>query len=127
MKHTVILGIAALNGFFVTGLAAIGSHALSLTDKDSSLFQQAIEFHYIHTLALCAAALLGKWGNKVWATRSALLFLLGIACFSFSLYWRAIVGPGSLGSFHFITPIGGLSLMAGWFTLAVGAFQQPSN
>lgn len=121
MKSNVILGIAAFNGFIATGLAAIGSHAISFEGKGLSLFQQAIDFHYVHILALAACAMLSKWGGTKWAARATILFLVGIACFSFSLYWRSIMGPGSLGSFHWITPIGGLSLMGGWLSLALGA------
>lgn len=121
MKPNVILGVAALNGFAVTGLAAIGAHALSLSGKDADLFRQAIDFHYIHILALAGCAMLSHWGQSKWANRSAILFLVGIAGFSVSLYWRAIMGPGSLGSLHWLTPLGGLSLMAGWLLLAIGA------
>lgn len=121
MKSNIILAVAALNGLVATGLAAIGSHAISFEGKGAALFQQAIDFHYIHILALAACAVLGRWGQEKWATRASILFLIGIAGFCISLYWRAIMGPGSLGGFHWITPLGGLSLMAGWLSLALGA------
>ena len=123
MKSNTILAIAACNGLFVTGLAAIGAHALSLSGKDKELFGQAIDFHYFHLLALFGCAMLSRWGAEIWAKRSAFMFLVGIAGFSFSLYWRAIHGPGSLGAFHWITPLGGLSLMAGWLLLALGSLK----
>lgn len=122
MQPKTILTTAALNGFFVTGLAALGTHALQLANKDATLFQKAIEFHYTHIFALIACAVLAKWDQKVWAGRAATLFLLGILCFSASLYWRAIMGAGSLGAFHWVTPIGGLALMGGWLALAFGAW-----
>lgn len=123
MRPNIILATAAFNGFIATGFAAIGSHALTFEGKGSDLFQQAIDFHYIHILALAACAMLGRWGQQKWAIRGAILFLVGIFGFSASLYWRAIMGPGSLGSFHWVTPIGGLSLMAGWLSLALGALK----
>ena len=123
MKPTVILAIAALNGFLVTGLAAIGSHAISFAGNDKALFGQAVDFHYTHIFALLGCAMLAKWGQEQWAGRASWFFLLGILCFSVSLYWRAIMGAGSLGSYHWITPIGGLSLMTGWLFLMVGALK----
>ncbi len=121
MKSKTILALAGLNGFVATGLAAIGSHAIHFEGKSAALFQQAIEFHFWHALAMIGCAYLNSKDNSKVASLSTLFFMIGIIGFSCSLYWRAVMGAGSLGSFHWITPIGGLFLMAGWATLVIGA------
>lgn len=59
-----------------------------------------------------------------WQTRilivSAALFTLGILLFSGSLYILALTGIGIFGA---IAPVGGISLMAGWASLAFAAFR----
>jgi uncharacterized membrane protein YgdD (TMEM256/DUF423 family) len=51
----------------------------------------------------------------VWAWR---MILLGVLIFSGSLYLLAYTGIKWLGA---ITPLGGLSLMAGWTLIALSA------
>ncbi len=123
MKSKTILALAGLNGFVATGLAAIGSHAIHFEGKSAALFQQAIEFHFWHALAMIGCAYLSSKNHSKAANISATFFIIGIAGFSCSLYWRAVMGAGSLGSFHWITPIGGLFLMTGWATLVFGALK----
>ena len=54
------------------------------------------------------------------AQRAALLFFTGILLFSGSLYGLALSGVRALG---FITPLGGLALIAGWIVLALAALK----
>jgi len=54
------------------------------------------------------------------AKRAALLFLVGILLFSGSLYGLAFSGVRVLG---FVTPFGGLALIAGWIALALAALK----
>ncbi|MCI0887250.1 MAG: DUF423 domain-containing protein, partial [Chloroflexi bacterium] len=49
------------------------------------------------------------------------LFVAGVALFSGSLYALAMTGVGAFGA---IAPLGGLSLMAAWALLAVGALRR---
>ncbi len=124
MMHTrIYIAAAGLNGFVATGLAALGTHAFKLDTSGAELFAQASEFHFIHTLALIGCAALNHWGSHRWGARSAVFFLVGILAFSGSLYYRAILGPGSLGGFHWLTPLGGLSLMIGWLSFAYGGYK----
>lgn len=123
MPSKYILALIGLNGLVATGLAAMGSHSFSFADGDEALFQQASEFHFYHTLALLAPALLAKWGQERWAGFCSSFFLLGMTGFSGSLYYRAIMGAGSLGSWHWITPVGGMFLMLGWLCVVAAALQ----
>ena len=123
MKQKNILALAGLNGIAATALAAIGSHAIKFEGKGQSLFDQATDFHFWHALAMMGAMFLSQWEQRKTASAATSCFMLGILFFSGSLYWRAVMGPGSLGSFHWITPIGGLSFMAGWAALIIGAMK----
>lgn len=123
MPSKYILALVGLNGLIATTLSAMGSHSFIFADGDEYLFQQASEFHFYHTLALLAPALLAKWGQERWAGLCCWAFILGIIGFSGSLYYRAILGAGSLGGWHWITPIGGTFLMLGWVCVVIAALR----
>ncbi|WP_417460306.1 DUF423 domain-containing protein [Kordiimonas sp.] len=127
MKISTVAAVAALNGFIATAASALGAHLLAsrIAEQDKSLFTQAATFQFYHALALLGLAWLMSRGDgtHITGSRSAYAFILGIIAFSGSLYVRAVMGPGSLGSFHWITPIGGLALMAGWGLMAATAYK----
>jgi len=118
MKTSSIIAFAGLNGFVATAFAALGTHMLPIATSDMGLFQTAYLFHFVHALALVACGCVVHMGAERWGGRAAVFFTVGIACFCLSLYWRAIMGEGSLGNYHWITPLGGLALMGGWLTFA---------
>ena len=73
-----------------------------------------------HALALLATGILSmQWQTRA-LTVSAALFTLGTVLFSGSLYILALTGIGIFGA---IAPIGGISLMAGWASLALAALR----
>lgn len=125
MKAGSIISLAAANGLIATALAALGSHTLAgrFAEGDQALFTLAANFQLMHALALFGPAFLASHGIGNWATRAAVLFNVGIATFSGSLYFRAVWGAGSLGDFHWVTPLGGMALMLGWIFLAVGGWR----
>jgi uncharacterized membrane protein YgdD (TMEM256/DUF423 family) len=115
------VALAGLNGLLATALSAVGSHALpdSLSAASISFYDTATNFHMFHSLALLGAALFLSITNEKTAKFSCILFQLGMISFSGSLYWRVFMGEGSLGVFHWLTPFGGLFLMAGWASLVI--------
>lgn len=121
MRKGSTIAMAAFNGLVATALSAIGAHALPATmaAKDKATFSLATDFHLFHALALLGiAALMGQKKHQPATTTMAIwLFQAGIIGFSGSLYLRTLLGPGSLGPFHWITPIGGVFLMGGWIAL----------
>lgn len=125
IRSNIIISLSALSGLTIVAFAALASHALagSMTVADKAIFGQAVNFQMFHTLALLILGVAGDKLHRPLATHVAILFLAGILAFSGSLYVRALLGPGSLGAFHWITPIGGLLFMAGWLWLAIGAFK----
>lgn len=114
------LFIAALTGALGVMLAAFGEHALSgrLSPGAIATFATGARYQLMHALAMGLAALAARGAAKPRAQTAAMLFLAGILLFSGSLYGLALTGIRMLG---FITPFGGLALIAGWISLALAA------
>ncbi|MDJ0877085.1 MAG: DUF423 domain-containing protein [Halieaceae bacterium] len=116
-NHSPFLGIAAGSGLLAVALGAFGAHALraQLDARSMGIFETAVEYHFAHTLALLAVALLGRVASAPrllhWA---GLAFTVGLVLFSGSLYLLSTTGIRWLGA---ITPLGGLSFIAGWSLL----------
>jgi uncharacterized membrane protein YgdD (TMEM256/DUF423 family) len=124
MEIRYIVLFAALNGFIATGASALGSHLLaSRLGMGAPLFAQSATFQFFHALAMLGAAFVASKSQNTLAGKAAVAFLLGIMLFCGTLYVRALMGPGSLGPLHWLTPLGGLSMMAGWVMLAVAGFR----
>ena len=104
-----------------------GSHVLRVTLAPGAYatWQTALQFHAWHALALIAAGvLLLKWPASRALRTSALLFVLGISCFSGSVYALAL---GAERWVAWITPVGGVAFLVGWLTFAYGAFRTVSS
>jgi uncharacterized membrane protein YgdD (TMEM256/DUF423 family) len=71
-----------------------------------------------HALALVLVGILRHWGHGRYLVWSGTLFAVGIVVFSGSLYALAATGAGWWGA---VTPVGGLCLLGGWASLALGA------
>lgn len=115
------LAASAISGFLAVALGAFGAHALKqrLSADMLAVYETAVQYHFYHTLALLAVAVLmvgGAQGLKL----SAVLFLVGTLIFSGSLYALALSGVKILGA---VTPIGGLCLLAGWACLTYTAIK----
>jgi uncharacterized membrane protein YgdD (TMEM256/DUF423 family) len=112
-----------VTGAFLLALAvvfgAFGAHGLRgrLDEYSMSVYEKAVFYHFIHALGLLIVSFLPKTGTFSENATSTVcwLLLIGIAIFSGSLYALAITGTRWLGA---ITPIGGLSFIAGWLALA---------
>ncbi len=102
---------------------AMGVHVLRdvLDAKALNTFETGVRFQMYHALALLAVgSLAGRWKTG-FVKLSGVLFTAGVVLFSGSLYILAITGIGVFGA---IAPLGGLSLMAAWTSLIVGAIRQ---
>lgn len=126
MAKTYLL-IAALNGFLAVLLGSFGAHGLKqrLSAELLAVYQTGVQYHFYHTFALLAVALLMLQmpvANLVLSNTlrwSGLLFVVGIVIFSGSLYVLSITGIRWLGA---ITPLGGVAFLAGWLLLARAAW-----
>ena len=124
--HKHYLSIACFLGAITVAMGAFGAHALkALVDEHSlSVYDTAIRYQFFHTLALALTALIYKiYPNKL-VRIAGLFFLLGIICFSGSLYlltYKAVIGSEGFAWAGPITPIGGLFFITGWVLLGFGS------
>jgi uncharacterized membrane protein YgdD (TMEM256/DUF423 family) len=112
--------IAAVNGALAVLAGAFGAHALSHQLVYASAFTTGAHYHLMHALAMGLAALAARGPARKRAEIAAMLFLVGVILFSGSLYLLAVTGVKYFG---FITPVGGISLIAGWIVLALAALK----
>lgn len=100
-------------------LGAFGAHALKsqLSPEMLQVYKTGVEYQFYHALGLLLIGLIGFRMDSKWLRWSGILLIAGILLFSGSLYALSISGIKMLGA---ITPIGGLSFVAGWVCLAVG-------
>jgi len=100
-------------------LGAFGAHALKtqLSPEMLQVYKTGVEYQFYHALGLLIIGLIGFQINSKWIRRSGILLTSGIILFSGSLYVLSISGIKMLGA---ITPVGGLSFVAGWICLLIG-------
>ena len=108
------LTMGALIGGLAVGLGAFGAHAMKASYDEVALrtFETGVRYQMYHALALLGCGALQAAG---YPTRTAaLLFVIGTALFSGSLYGLALFELRWLGP---VTPIGGVAFLAGWVAL----------
>ncbi len=124
MKYKLIQ-IAAIFGAVAVILGALGAHQLKTMLSASSLdsFDKGVKYQMYHTLLLLIIAISYKPEIEKEIKRIAILLILGISLFSFSIY---LLSTQSITGFDFsflgpITPLGGLALITAWLLLAFNA------
>lgn len=112
-----LTALGALLAGLSVALGAFGSHALEtmVTPQRLETWDTAVQYHMIHALALLWLGLYLRHFPHRGVLVSALLILAGTLIFSGSLYALVLLDIPILGA---ITPIGGVLLIGGWFTLA---------
>lgn len=116
--------VGACFGLLGVALGAFGAHALSTHfGQYPSLeptYQTASRYLMYHALALLAVA----WANGEWVSKllnwAGYLLIAGTIIFSGSLFILSTMGLSWMGA---VAPIGGTSLMAGWFCLGFGIWR----
>lgn len=121
-KHNLISAGAffALLGVI---LGAFGAHALNsrLEELDKvAVWNTAVNYQMWHALAILVIASSQLRSRAIQIAGAC--FCLGILLFSGSLYWLALDGPRWLGP---VTPLGGLSFIAGWAAIIWAAITAP--
>ena len=111
-----VVAVGALLGGAGVILGAFGAHALAatLSARQAGWWQTAVQYQMWHALAVLMVAALDVRRRSLIAS----LFGVGTLVFSGTLYLMALGLPRWLGA---ITPIGGLSMIAGWLLLAWSA------
>lgn len=107
--------IAAVAGLLAVMLGAFGAHGLKdllAQNGTAAIWEKAVFYHFMHAVMLFLLA-----ERKVPAVFAWWCFLVGMLIFSGSLYLLAVTKAHWLGA---VTPVGGVSFMAGWLALALG-------
>ncbi len=118
-KSAIVAG--ALLGALGVAAGAFGAHGLEerLSEEALGWWRTGAQYQLLHAPAVVAAGLFaclaGGRGRS-----AAFLFISGAVIFSGTLYAMALGAPRWLGA---VTPIGGVSLIAGWVALAVAAYR----
>lgn len=120
------LQIGAILGALAVILGAFAAHGLKeiLDSNQLNIFQTGVRYQFYHTFTLLVAGWFGLKYKFRWFQYASTSFIIGMVCFSGSLYLMAcrfklgieslekLLGP--------ITPIGGLFFIAGWILLLIG-------
>lgn len=105
-------------------LGAFGAHALQsmLTPKHLASYATGVTYQQLHAIGLMLIGVIARvTPPSPWLARAAVLFVVGIALFSGSIYAMTFGAPRGLG---LVAPIGGTSFMAGWACVAVHALRK---
>jgi uncharacterized membrane protein YgdD (TMEM256/DUF423 family) len=107
MKKWVVIG--GVSGFLAVALGAFGAHGLKsqLSPEMLEIYKTGVFYHLMHSVVVLVLGL----SSQEKFNKSAIFFSIGILLFSFSLYLYSVT---ALMLFAFITPFGGVSLLAGW-------------
>jgi uncharacterized membrane protein YgdD (TMEM256/DUF423 family) len=123
MMSKVFIILGSLNAFLAVALGAFGAHGLQnkLTEQMLATYETGVKYHMMHALGLILIGIISRYtSGSVLINWSGWLICAGIVLFSGSLYLLSIGGIRWLGA---ITPLGGLSFLAGWILLAIAAFK----
>ena len=130
--HRTFMRLGSLLMACAVLLGAFGAHRLKalVDEKSIETYQTGVLYHMVHALAIIIAAYVYRKYNNRRMHAAILLFILGIVCFSGSLYAIVIarVSEYSFPSlFNLITPLGGLLFIAGWIFLFLGIATEKQN
>ena len=110
------LTLAAVGGFLAVAVGAFAAHGVT-DPRAQELLRTGALYGFMHCLATFACASFMQVGARR-ARFAPAFFLSGVLLFSGSLYAMAFGAPRWVGA---VTPIGGLSFLAGWAVLAWAA------
>lgn len=120
----LILIVASMSGLMAVVLGAFGAHGLKgkVSAELLSAFQTAVQYQMFHSLALLALAVLiiSMSVSSKPLIIAAYCWIFGMILFCGSLYGLVLGGPNWLGP---VTPLGGLLLIGGWFSLFLAALK----
>ncbi len=115
MKYILFCG--AILGLTSVIMGAMGDHAFSLTPERVQTLQTGIRYNMIYAIFITVLALHnGEYNLKI----PAILFTAGTIIFAGSIYILVITG---IEPFKYLTPAGGILIMAGWASLIIIAIK----
>ena len=109
--------LGGLFGLLAVVLGAFAAHGLRdvIPDESLSSWQTAVSYQMSHALVLLFTGLWRHLGGPRLLGVAGWLFSMGVLTFSGSIYRLVLLQVAWLGP---VTPLGGLSLIAGWLCLS---------
>jgi uncharacterized membrane protein YgdD (TMEM256/DUF423 family) len=104
-------------------LGAFGAHGLRavLNPQQLSSYLTGVTYQQLHALGLILVGVIATvTAPSAWLRGAAVLFVVGMALFSGSIYAMTFGAPRWLGM---VAPVGGTSLMLGWVAVAAHALR----
>lgn len=123
----IFIALGAVAAAAAVLLGAAGAHLFKarLSPEALTIFHTAWQFHFFHALGLVLVGLVAARRPQSRAVRiSGGLMCAGLLLFSGSLYVYVL---GDMPLMRRFTPWGGMSFVAGWLALAVGAGTAPDE
>ncbi|WP_428525705.1 DUF423 domain-containing protein [Roseibium sp.] len=126
----MVLVLGTFLGFFSVAFGAYAEHGLRpvITEEQFRYLMTAIRYNQVNagvTTAIGLTLLSGMGAAKPPALQwSGRLFILGTMLFSFSIYLSVVLGIREL---TYLTPVGGVTLMAAWVALALAGVSMMKN
>ncbi|MDU6388399.1 MAG: DUF423 domain-containing protein [Pantoea sp.] len=122
MSSRAMFIFAAISGFLLVAFGAFGAHVLSrsLGPTEMAWIHTGLEYQAFHTLAIFGLAVAMQRRISIWFYWSSVFLALGTVLFSGSLYSLAL---SHLKFWVFVTPVGGLCFLVGWFLMLIGALR----
>ena len=109
--------ITCVLGMLAIVLGAFGAHALKevLTTSELLSFETAVRYQMYHVIVLLFINIYDGFTTSQ-KNNISYIFFLGILLFSGSIYAIHLT-PITAKSIWFVTPLGGLTLIIGWFLM----------
>ena len=111
--------IACFLGLIAIVLGAFGAHALKdiLSTSELSSFETGVRYQMYHAIVLL---FINIYDGFTTSQKNSItyIFLLGILLFSGSIYVIHLTSI-TAKSIWFVTPLGGLTLIIGWFIMII--------
>lgn len=132
MDSRKIILIAAILGALSVILGAFGAHALKelINETQLSSYKTGNTYQFYHSLLLLGIGILYKLRPSTLLKISAWFCIIGVICFSGSLYilaCRTIIGIDNTMILGPITPLGGLLLTISWGLLVLNFLKKEVN
>ena len=120
-----------ISGALTVLLGGYGSHLLNgnISEIKLEMWDMAVMFQMFHTIALLAMTFMNRYLKRAYVQMVYYFFLLGILFFSGPLYINAIFDliGANFNVYKFITPIGGILLLAGWIIITAAGVTYKHN
>lgn len=118
MSSKSIFQIGCVIAALAVCIGAFGAHGLKeilIQNQRTETFEIGVRYHFYHAFAIIILSLVFAHFSSNHAKLILILFLVGIALFSGSLYVLCLTNIRWLGA---ITPLGGVAFISAWIMMA---------